>query len=340
MNQEPVEVLITIPFEEKLIQQIQEVSSRLKITQINCRRPEDAPNEVWNRCEVLYTDRVLPGIEQAPRLNWIQFHWAGVDHAIDSPLLRKPGLKATTLSGAAALQLAEYSVAMLLALGHRLPALRENQEKMEWPRDRWERFVPRELRGSTVVLIGYGSISREIARLLQPFNVSILATKRTVMHPEDNGYTPAGTGDPEGILFTRLYPSQALRSMLKECDFVVLTLPLTDETRNSIQAEDLAAMKPGAFLAVVGRGGVINQTALIEALQSKRIAAAALDVFDEEPLPPNHPLWKLPNVIVTPHIAGFSACYNDRASALFSENLKRYLNNDTLLNIIDLEEGY
>jgi phosphoglycerate dehydrogenase-like enzyme len=340
VNQDSVEVLITLPFNEELLQQIQTVSPRLKITQINCRKPEDVPGDVWSRCEVLYTDKVLPDPERAPLLKWIQFHWAGVDHALDSPILKKPGLKASTLSGAAAPQLAEYSLAMLLALGHRLPLMMENQFKADWPRDHWERFLPRELHGSTVGLIGYGSISREVARLLQPFHVTILATKRTVMHPEDGGYTLEGTGDPQGMLFTRLYPPQALRSMLKDCDFVVLTLPLTPATRNSILAEDLAALKPGAFLVVVGRGGVIDQNALVEALKSHQVGGAAMDVFAEEPLAAENPLWKLPNVIISPHIAGLSPFYNERAAALFCENLKRLLAGENLLNTIDLEEGY
>jgi phosphoglycerate dehydrogenase-like enzyme len=229
---------------------------------------------------------------------------------------------------------------MLMALGHRMPEIFANQNRMEWPHDRWERFGPTELRGSTVGIIGYGSIGREIARLLKPFGVSILASKKDVMHPEDFGYSPPDLGDPEGNYFTRLYPSQAIKSMVKLCDFVVICVPLTPETRNLIRAEHFEAMKAGAYLVNIGRGGVVNQTDLSTALQEKRLAGAALDVFSEEPLPSDSPLWHLPNVIITPHIGGISAVYRERAVALFSENIKRYLDGSSLFNRYDHERGY
>jgi phosphoglycerate dehydrogenase-like enzyme len=160
------------------------------------------------------------------------------------------------------------------------------------------------------------------------------------MRPEDPGYTIPGLGDPAGDLFHRLYPYQAARSMMKECDYVVVSLPLTPETRGLIGANELSAMKPSAYLVAVARGGVIDQAALTAALQEKRIAGAALDVFAEEPLPSNSPLWKMPNVIVTPHVGGMSVHYNQRAINLLIENLKRYLTGAPLLNRFDAQRGY
>ena len=160
------------------------------------------------------------------------------------------------------------------------------------------------------------------------------------MHPADTGYTPEGLGDPTGDLVQRLYPPQALRSMLKLCDFVVVCTPLTADTRNSIGAEELASMKPGAYLVAVSRGGIIDHNALLPLLRDQKIGGAALDVFPNEPLPADSPLWKLPNVILTPHISGNTVHYNERAMALFVENLQRYLNNLPLYNLIDLERGY
>jgi phosphoglycerate dehydrogenase-like enzyme len=235
---------------------------------------------------------------------------------------------------------AEHVLLMLLALGHKIPELAAFQARAEWPKDRWERFRALELRESTVGIVGYGSIGREVARLLHPLGTRILAAKRDVRHPEDNGYTPPGLGDPNGDLFTRLYPIQALRSMLKECDFVVVCLPLSPATRGLIGEAELAAMKPSAFLVDVSRGGIVNHAALITALQEKRIAGAALDVFPEEPLPSSSPLWKMPNVIITPHISGISAHYSQRAMELFLENLKRYLSGNLLYNLYDPELGY
>jgi phosphoglycerate dehydrogenase-like enzyme len=336
----PVEVLITLPFSDELVNQLRGVSPRLKFTVNKARKTEEVPDDVWSRVEVLYTNNVIPTSEQAPLLRWIQFHWAGIDHVIEAPILKKSDVVATTLSGAAASNLAEYAVMMMLALGHRLPALMANQKKAEWPRDRWERFAPQELSESTVGIIGYGSIGRQIARLLHAFGATILATKRDSMHPEDTGYIPEGQGDPSGDLVRRLYPPQAIRSMFKECDFIVITVPLTSETRKLIGAEELAALKPTAFLIDISRGGIINQADLVTTLKDNRIAGAALDVFTEEPLPSDHPLWKLPNVIITPHISGVTPNYDQRALALFTENLQRYLEGLPLHNQLNTQKGY
>jgi phosphoglycerate dehydrogenase-like enzyme len=128
--------------------------------------------------------------------------------------------------------------------------------------------------------------------------------------------------------------------MFKDCDFVVVTVPLTSETQDLIGAEELAAMKPSAYLVDVSRGGVVNQAALISALREHRIAGAALDVFPEEPLPADNPLWKMPNVILTPHISGITPLYDERAVDLFAENLHRYLAGLSLYNLIDVRSGY
>lgn len=335
----PIEVLITVPFSESQIQGLRDLSPRLRINFEAAREPGDIAKDTWARAEVLYTDQVLPTQEQAPNLRWVQFHWAGVDFAIDSPLL-KTDVNITTLSGAAAPQMAEYALTMILALGHHLPELMANQGRAEWPRDRWERFRPVELRDSTLGIVGYGSIGREIGRLVSALGAKVLAAKRDAMHPEDPDYAIPGLGDPAGDLFHRLYPYQAVRSMIQECDFVVVSAPLTEETRGMIGANELAAMKSSAYLVGMARGGVIDQPALIAALQEKRIAGAALDVFDEEPLPNNSPLWKLPNVLISPHVGGMSVHYNQRAVDLFTENLKRYLSGAPLLNRFNAKRGY
>jgi phosphoglycerate dehydrogenase-like enzyme len=339
-NFSPIEVLITLPFPEELVSNLRTLSPRLNITVLPARRPEDLPADIWTRTEVLYTDRVLPTPEQVPNLRWLQFHSAGIDFAINSPLLQKSTLSVTTLSGAAAPHAAEYSLTMLLALAHRLPDLLSAQSRSEWSREPWQHFIPKELRGSTVGIIGYGSVGRELARLLQPFGTTILAAKYDAMHPEDSGYIAEGLGDTSGNLFARLYPYQAIRSMVKLCDFVVVTVPLTPTSRGLFGAAELEAMKPGAFLLVVGRGAVVDENALLEALQQKRLGGAALDVFHEEPLSPTNPLWRQPNLIVTPHIGGMSSNYDKRAMALFYENMKRYLTNTPLFNCFNPNRGY
>ena len=335
-----IEVLITIPLNETLLATLREVSPRFHITVQAGRKVEDIPSEIWARTEILYTERLLPDPQAVPNLKWIQFHFAGIDFATQAPLLQKQDLMITSLSGASATQVAEHVVMMMLALGRHLPDLMTVQAKGEWPRDRFDRFTPMELYGSTVGIVGYGSIGRQIAHLLQTFGVTIVATKRDVMHPQDTGYIKSGQGDPQGDLFQRLYPIQALPSMLHQCDFIVVTIPLTTSTRNLISGEQLASVKPTAYLVDISRGGIVDHAALIPALQERRLAGAALDVFPEEPLPPTSPLWHMPNVIISPHISGVSLHYNERAVALFAENLNRYLTGLPLYNRYDTSAGY
>ncbi|MFN2303493.1 MAG: D-2-hydroxyacid dehydrogenase [Anaerolineales bacterium] len=336
-----IQVLITLPFTEKQIAGLRQISDRLHFTVYKAKKSEEIPAELWDQTEILYTSVVLPKtIEQAPRLRWIQFHWAGLDHVHNSPILRQPNLYITSASGANSTQVAEFAVMMILALGHQMHQFFELKKKIEWPADRWDRLNPRELRNSTVGIIGYGSIGRQIARLLQPFGCKVLACKRNAMKPEEHGYIPDDQGDPQAELVHRLYPGKATRSMVKECDFIVVCLPKTEETINFIGGDELAVMKNEAFLIDISRGGIVNHSALITALKEHKIAGAALDVFPEEPLPADDPLWKLPNVIISPHVAGISNQYDQRAIDLFAINLDRYLNQEPPINLFHPELGY
>lgn len=337
---EKINLLVTVPLPEEMLEDIRAVSPRIRLTPFFTRKVEEVPSDIWKKTEVLYTDSVLPDPQLAPNLKFIQFHWTGLDLLAESPLFKTPEIQIAHSSGVAVSQIAEYTVMMMLALGHRLPEMTALQAKSEWVRNRWEKLIPVELRGSTVGIVGYGSIGREIARLLQPFGVKVLAAKRNVMQPIDSGYTQQGLGDPEGALFHRLYPIQAVGSMLKECDFVVVCLPLTPSTCHLINDEVLRFMKPGAYLIDIGRGEIVDQSALLVALQEHRIAGAALDVFEEEPLNPQSPFWHLPNVYVTPHVSGVSTEYRRRAVDLFVQNLANYVNGLPLLNLFNPEEGY
>jgi phosphoglycerate dehydrogenase-like enzyme len=330
-----IEVLVTLPFSEDLANRLRSVSPNLRVTLFPAKKTEDIPPEQWAKTEVLFTERILPKPEQAPNLKWVQFSYAGIDYWLNDPVLAGPGLLVTTMSGAGAPAIAEYAVMMMLALGHRLPAMAAAQRKSAW-----NRFSAFELRDATVGIVGYGSIGRQAARLLQPFGATILATKRDAMHPEDPGYTSPGTGDPGGNFVNRLYPAEAIKSMLKLSDFILVCVPLTPETRGLLNAETLASAKPGAFLVDVSRGGIVDHPALIKALQEDALAGAALDVFPQEPLPANSPFWTMPNVIITPHIADTSFYFLERGTDLFAENLLRYLANMTLFNLFDPQKGY
>ncbi len=335
-----IEVLVTVPFTESLVNQLAAISPKLNLTAIAAQKASEIPAETWAQTEILYTGHILPEIDQVPALRWIQFHFAGIDRFADEALIKKEGMLVTTLSGAASPQIAEHVLAMLLAMSCKLPAMLSSQKKSEWPRDRFERFMPFELNGKTIGIVGYGSIGRQIAHLLQPFNVKILATKRNAMDPQDSGYSADGLGDPQGDLIQRLYPPQALKSMLRECDMLVITTPLTAETNGLINDSSLAALRPGAYLVDVSRGGVVDHIAVMDAIKSGQLSGAALDVFPEEPLPQNSPLWQTPGIILSPHVSGGSQHYNQRATDLFSENLHRYLAGLTLYNLYDPGRGY
>ncbi len=219
----------------------------------------------------------------------------------------------------------------------------EWQARGGWPPDeqRWPLFVPTEVRGATLGIIGYGSIGRELARIAKSaFAMTVLAGKRDPSRRADDGYCLPGTGDPEGALPDEWLGHGQLDSLLARSDVVVLCAPLTAETRGLINAEALRRMKPSAYFINVGRGASVDEAALARALREKRIAGAAVDVFEQEPPPAGHPLYGLDNVIVSPHVSGFLPSYDEKCSVLFAENLRRYRAGEPLLNLVDRARGY
>jgi len=332
-------VLMAVRFPESLVQRVRAVSPRLKVEVHPASDASELPGHLLPDVEILYTVRALPDPEAAPSLRWIQFHYAGIDHVADHPLLRGD-VRITTLSGAAVPQMAEFVLMAMLGLGRRLPRLERDRADKRWAENRFDRFRPIDLDGSTVGIVGYGSVGREVARLCRAFGARVLATKRDLKHLEDHGYALQDHGDPGADLATRLYPPQALTSMAAECDFLVITVPLTPETRGLIGRTVLQQMKPTACLIDVSRGGVVDHNALVEALSEKRLGGAALDVYPVEPLPPSSPLWEMPNVLLSPHIAGASDRYFEQAAVLFAINLQRYLTDQPLLNEFDPKRGY
>ncbi len=334
------QVLVTAPFPANLIERISAVSSAIELGQV------DLANKSWPKgrttsAEIIYAvgRSAVPPLEAAPNLRWVQSHWAGVDDFTDSEIWHSD-IRLTTASGIHAPNMGQYVMTQILAWAHRVPAWLREQRRGEWPKDRWNKFLPDELRGHTLGILGYGSIGREVARLAKAFGMTVLASKRDGRHIQDPGYSIPGIGDPEGVMADRIYPSGAVRSMIAECDYVVITLPLTSSTRALFDENLLRAMKPTAYLVNVGRGAIIDETALVKALKKGWIAGAGLDVFDTEPLPGNSPLWSLDNVILSPHVSGFTAHYDERAVDLFCENLGRYLAGETLFNLVDRAAGY
>ena len=334
-----IPVLITVDMPDALLDRLRAVSPHIEIDLLPTGDASDFSEEQLGEMEVLYTRQALPEPEQVPNLRWIQFHWSGIDPFVDQSLLRSEMI-VTTLSGAAVPQMAEFALTMMMSSGHHMPSMMEDQKEKVWADNKFTRFRPKELRGSTVGIVGYGNIGREIARICQALGAEVLATKRDLKTLDAGGYVLEGLGDSQADIPERLYPPQALASMASECDFLVLTVPLTPETRGLVNAKVLESMKDTAYLIDVSRGGVVDQGALVEALREKTIAGAALDVYPVEPLPESSPLWELPNVILSPHIAGTSGQYLERAADLFAENLRRYVANEPLLNRYDSKRGY
>ncbi|MGC9333453.1 MAG: D-2-hydroxyacid dehydrogenase [Anaerolineae bacterium] len=338
---ETVKVLCTLRFSSELLDQLRNVSSQLAVEQQTCRDAGEVAAALVDHpgTEVLYTYHV-PGdvVDLAPDLQWVQLHSAGADHILHSALMDSD-ITLTTSSGIHASPIAEYVFASLLAHRWRVPHWTRCQREGEWPSGRWELYARPELRGSTLGILGYGSIGREVGRLANAFGMRVLALRRSPGRA-DRGYTPNDTGDPEGVIPERIYGPDSLHDMLAECDYVVIALPLTPDTEHMIGEAELQAMKPSAYLVNIARGGIVDEAALIQALCEGWIAGAGLDVFEQEPLPADSPLWDLENVLMSPHVAGFTPRYDERAATLFVENLGRYLGDQPLLNLVEKSKGY
>ena len=253
-DSETINVVVAMNFSDAIINRLREVSPRLHVE----RYHPTVPDKVWATVDILFTSNNFPTPEQAPNLRWIQLVSAGINHAASQPILSADDVEVTTASGIHATPMSEFSLAMMLAFAYKLPKVLEFQAQSKWVADRTTVFTPTPLRGQTLGIVGYGNIGRELARAADALGMTVLATKRDVMHPaDDNSYHEAGTGDPEGEIPLRLYPPQALASMAHECDFLVITTPLTDATHHLVDATVLKAMKKTAVLSQCGarRGG-------------------------------------------------------------------------------------
>ena len=336
-SNELIQVLITQPFTSKLIQSLQSISSRLKIKHVPTKNPEDL-EKYWATVEVLYTAKIVPKPGQAPCLSWIQAHFAGIEHLLKHPITNQAQL--TTASGVGARSIAEYVIGGLLSLNHHIPSFLEHQSQKIWSSKRLQIFVPSELQNTTLGIIGYGGIGQEIAHLASAFGMKILVTKRDTSEPSINSWQFPNPSIIQHDFVEKLYLPEHLHIMLKHCDYVVAAVPLTRNTKHMISSSEFSAMKKGTILVNISRGKVVDELALIDALQSDHLRGAILDVFETEPLDAKSPLWELPNVIISPHVSGLTPNYDQRAVGLFANNLKRYLSGNPLLNEVKIKRGY
>ncbi len=296
------------------------------LTLVHCRSREDVSALAADAVGFIAAGGGMPDsamLEELPRLAWVQILSAGADKLPLEELHRR-GIRLTNAKGVHQIQMSEFALLQMLQWARRADLHFSNQLDK-----RWGRRVPSgELHGQTVGILGTGSIGQAIAAKAQAFGMRTL------------GYNTSGR--PELHFDGVFHGADGLLTVLGESDYVVVIVPSTPDTQGLIGQEQLHAMKPSACLINLARGTVVSEPELIAALQNGIIAGAALDVFEEEPLPPESPLWELPNVLITPHVAGASPHYNERAAGIVRENLRRLAEDPDgpLHNEVDLSQGY
>jgi phosphoglycerate dehydrogenase-like enzyme len=278
--------------------------------------------------DVAFSSRIEPQhLAAASRLRWIHSPAAGVGSMLFPAMVASPVVM-TNSRGISAVTIAEHVVAVTLALFRDLRLAWRRQAEHEWAQDEFNagRSV-RTLSGSRALVVGLGAIGSETARLLAAFGAEVTGIRRRVDLPP-----------PSGV--RTVHPPAALTEALAASDLVVIAAPNTPETRHLIGVEELARMKQDSVLVNVSRGSLVDERALIDALDRGPLGGAALDVFEREPLPPESPLWTHPRVLVTPHVSGFQRHYWRDATALFADNLRRFTGGEPLRNVVDKEAGY
>jgi phosphoglycerate dehydrogenase-like enzyme len=338
-------VVVATPVETELVERMRAVDARLDVAfepellppprypsdHVGDRSFTRTPDEeerfaaLVGGAEILYG---IPGdtaaglawaVRQAPGLRFVQATSAGAGQQVRGAELTTDELARVTVASASGVHggtLAEWSFLGILAFAKELPRLQRDQRARRWP----EHYALDELHGMTLLVLGTGAIGTEVARLGAAFGMRVVLVARSPR---------AGVHGPE-----------ALSELVGDADAIVVTLPLTDETRGLVSRETFAQMRDGAIFVNVGRGGVVDEEALVDALRSGKLRGAALDVFAQEPLPAGSPLWGLENVLVSPHTAALSVRENERIVELFCDNLRRYLDGAPLRSRVRTDVFY
>lgn len=287
--------------------------------------------------EVLVTDAMPGRLERCGGLKWIHLLSAGTNQLFGHPLMERELLLSNS-AGICAVHMAEYAVGQLIRHIKRFDAMNDLQTRRTWPADRLAWSNP-SLRGRKALIAGYGGVGRETARLLKAFGMSVTAVQSGAERQSYRGFVPyAGIGDPDGSLPDRVITTAELKEALAEADAVIVTLPLTKETRHLFDAPLFAAMKKEAVLIHVSRGAVVHTTDLLQALTAGQLAHAYLDVFEQEPLPADAPEWIHPGVTATPHLSGVMPDAMAVQENLFLDNLRRYRAGRILFNQLDRQK--
>ncbi len=339
---EALVVLIAAPIESEHVDRIRAVDSRIEVLHDpdllprpryvsdhagspTKRTPEQEARflEMLGRAEVVFDFpsghfRDLEAV--APRLRWLQSTSAGIGQMVKRVGLDQTKITFTTASGVHARPLADFCLmAMLMFAKNYVWMDRDKKAK------RWERYCGEELTGKTLAIVGVGRVGQEVARHGKRMDMRVTGMRRSSAPVPD---------------IDKLFDRAELHAMLREADFLVLAAPHTSETEGIIGEAELAVMKPTAVLINIGRGALVDEDALVRALQQKRLAGAALDVLREEPPPQDSPLWDMPNVIISPHSASTVTQENARITEIFCDNLRRYLSGQPLRNVLDKQKLY
>jgi phosphoglycerate dehydrogenase-like enzyme len=296
-----------------------------------CVSNADELSEHLHNAEVLCAYNVPAAWhELAPSLRWLQYPGAGIDALQPTGLLApNSGVIITTATGIHSTAISEYVFGSMLMFNWNWPQMVRLQDGHVWARSaNWYNLGGRELADLTLGIVGLGSIGRRIAQLGRAFGMHVIAMRRSSAEGEKDADVD------------QVFSAGQLHALLSKSDYVVISVPLTPQTEKLIGEAELRAMRPNAYLVNIARGRVIDEQALIRALREGWIAGAGLDVAEEEPLPPESPLYSMPNVILTPHISGASVHYDERLAALFAENLRRFRAGQPLKNLYDPSRGY
>lgn len=329
--------LCTLPLPDAWFAELAERVPEVRIHRFGAGDP--IPADVLTEVDLLHTSEWFPDASQVPSLRCVQLDTSGVDH-VRTTSLWDTDIPIATLGGIAPVPMAEYAMMTILELAHRMPLIQRLRDAREWPgnADRLARLTPQRLEGATVGIVGYGRIGREIARLASAFGMRALGVKRTTSAAASDKFdTGRGSAaeDP-----TEIFPMDRLDDVLAQSDVLVVVVPLTALTRGMIGAAQLDRLPEGALVVNIARGGIVDEAALLERLRDGRLGGAALDVFDDEPLPAGSPWWDEPNTLVTPHVAGLAPQYHAQTLDLVVENLTRLAEGQPVLNEVDRVSGY
>lgn len=313
-----MKILCTLNLDEPVREQVLRAGG--PGVELFCSRDAGEQIAAARDAEVIY-GWVTPQLLAATNgLQWVHVSSAGVERVLFPEMVRHP-VVLTNARGVAAISIAEHAFALILGFTRSLPLAFRNQQER-----RWAHTSLIEICGQTLGIVGFGRVGREVARRAVGFGMRVLAVDLNPVDP------------PEGV--AALWPTERLPDMCAEADILVNCSPLTQQTERMIGREQFARMKSSALFVNVSRGRVVDQDALVEALREGRIAGAAMDVVDPEPLPADSPLWEMPNVILTAHSATTSQHFWRRMHELFCENLRRYVTGEPLLNVVDKTAGF